>query len=738
MKYLLSLMLTLSTLFSFSQHHILNGASVSSTGEILFGTADVPIVSSDKNAPFVVYLDFDGYFVDSASSWFVTAGKKEKFFAGSRMDSRQMRYAYNMVAEDFKPFNVNVTTDKAEFDKAAFDKRVHVVVTPDNFMSGWGGVAWIGLLWTGNHNVCWVFESALGSWGKYVGDAASHEAGHVIGLNHQGVYDTTNCSRLYTYNWGEQDEYLSWAPIMGTSYNASLGTWDMGQYTDYCPHTKQDDIAKINKIISTREDDFTSTKNLETYYDTSYYLREAQFGVIETSTDVDVFAFTVNKETRLWIDLTADSENGSDISLQTGNIDIKVTLRTPDGTTIVYAPPTLEDVHIDTVVAAGTYTIAVEGDGNKFMRKYSSLGGYRVGFFGVHTQTNVAPIVNAGADAHYDFTPDKQHREFTFQLVGTASDADNNIDITSWEQINGNGVIELTGYPDNTAEATVRQGGKYTFHFYAIDKAGAKSFDTVEVTITRAPFLDVELGQSIELCEGTILSAGFPNEFPFQFKWSTGDTTNSIVINQGGEYWVKVDSAGVSNADTVYVEVKRTPVVRFFGDTEICRNSNTTIGATEAVDDYNYRWNNGSTAPTRTVTAAGKYTLVVTSRESECSIKHDFNVTYKNPLQRLSFNGVNEVIRTDNSVCVDNPIDLASAPSNAPALYSNIIYNNVTLTVHEEDYFYQVVGVTGQVFAKGKLVSGKNTFSVLHLQPGVYIIKVVKGNKVTVHKIFKK
>lgn len=707
---------------------------------------DIPKFNSYPGAPFVIFLDFDGYFIDSASTWFYTAGSRERYITGATLSPEQLRWAYTMVAEDYRPFKVNVTTDSNVFNAAPFDKRVQVVITDDAFMGGWGGYAWIGLLSTGMHNVCWVFDSNLGHSGKYVGDAASHEAGHVIGLNHQSVYDTTTCQRTYAYNSGEWDEYTSWGPIMGTSYYVSLGTWDIGEYIDWCPNSKQDDITLLTKVLQFRDDDYGNTTLLATdlnlRYDTVYYT-DAVVGIIEKSDDIDAFKFDVDREAHIKLDITQASEYGKSEFYpvdMTGNLDIRVDLLTPDGQNITYNPAQLEDVNIDTVLQPGTYYISVQGDGNKFMRKYSSLGSYRLDITGERVFKNAAPIVDAGADANFEYTPTRQLKTFDFSIDGHAFDADNNLWYSAWEQISGNEVtwLDYGNDEDNyhrVAKVRVNTPGEYQFVYSAVDGEGAWGYDTVIITVSRTPYIDVDLGADKVFCGNGTISCGFPNEFPYQIIWSTGDTSSSINISHSGAYWVTVDSAGTRNSDTVIVTLRQNPIVVFYGDELICKGYSTLLGAanvTSATDTYS--WQDGSTTSSKRVSAAGKYTLTVSN--AHCSVSHNFIVKYKKPLPQLSYDNLNKLPKGDD-YCFQNVVAPNDILTGGPKINSSIINSNIAITSPSGGYYYQVLGITGQVFYKGSLIEGQNTFSVTNLMPGLYVVKFTKGNQTFTYKFFK-
>ncbi len=69
-----------------------------------------------------------------------------------------------------------------------------------------------------------MFYDALGAGNeKYVAEAISHEAGHNMGLLHDG----TSSTGYYT---GQGSGATGWAPIMGVGYYSRWSQWSKGEY----------------------------------------------------------------------------------------------------------------------------------------------------------------------------------------------------------------------------------------------------------------------------------------------------------------------------------------------------------------------------------------------------------------------------------------------------------------------------------------------------------------------------
>ncbi len=199
----------------------------------------VPEISTRPGAKAVVYLDFDGEQV-SDNSW---NGGKLINAAASGLTPQEIRQVVARVAEDFAPFNINVTTHRANYNNAPVRQRMRVIVTPtDTANPGSGGVSYVNSWSKAGYSFsetipAWVFNTMV----KSVAEAVSHEVGHTLGLNHDG----TRFASYYSGHGGTLANPTSWAPIMGKSYDRSLTQWSRGEYAS--ADNTEDDLAIIGK-----------------------------------------------------------------------------------------------------------------------------------------------------------------------------------------------------------------------------------------------------------------------------------------------------------------------------------------------------------------------------------------------------------------------------------------------------------------------------------------------------------
>lgn len=335
------------------------------------GKAQVPALNSYPSASAVIFLDFDGHTVDG-TSWNYNG---PIVCGASGLTNDQIIEIFNRVAEDYRPFNINITTDSTKFLAAPVGKRMRVILTVSSSWYGSaGGVAFVGSFTWGDDSPCFVFSALLNYNTKYVAEAASHEAGHTLGMYHQAAYDV-NCVKTSDYYSGVGSGEIGWAPIMGVGYYRNFTLWNNGPNSYGCANY-QNDLAIITSTANGfgyRTDDHGGTFAAATQ---STFTSD-QFtvsGVIEQNTDQDIIKFIIPENGQFQLDAipynVGTGNSGSDLDLQ---------LTLYDGTQTalnIYNPGTLLSSVIDTTLNSGTYYLKVEGKGNLYAPAYASLGSY--------------------------------------------------------------------------------------------------------------------------------------------------------------------------------------------------------------------------------------------------------------------------------------------------------------------------------------------------------------------------
>src|SRR5436190_1350609 len=194
----------------------------------------VPAFSSLPGANHTIYLDFDGHVTQNTAwnkNWsnpkitspaYDIDGNANSF---SSTELANIESAWKRVAEDYIPFQVNVTTVDPGVEAlrryGAGDTKwgVRVVITSDTEGTGAGGIGYVGSFTWSSDTPVFVYTKGE----KSIAEAASHEAGHSLGLAHDG----TNRDEYYA---GHGSGDASWAPLMGVGYYKNVTTWSRGEY----------------------------------------------------------------------------------------------------------------------------------------------------------------------------------------------------------------------------------------------------------------------------------------------------------------------------------------------------------------------------------------------------------------------------------------------------------------------------------------------------------------------------
>lgn len=348
--------------------------------------AEAPVVlNSLPDANGVIYLDFDGETV-SGTQWNSSFTNGGDIVAGAAgFSNAQVEEVWKGVAEDYRPFNVNVTTDRAVFDAAPTNRRAMLIFTPDNEWYGAaGGVAYVDVFGSSTFDAPgWVFTDQIGDDAANSAEAASHEAGHMLGLRHDG-----------TSSAGYYEGHGDWAPIMGLGYYKPVTHWSRGEYPD--ANNFEDDLAIIsnsrNGLGYRTDDHFGLPGGATALIETAPDVLEGG-GVIERGSDVDVFSFQTS---------------GGGVSVTVGNagydpnLDVRLRLLGSGGSEIAVSDTDSSlDASLTATVASGSYHVEVSGTGAGDLvtgyGDYGSLGDYAVSVIAPQTFDLAAEIVSPAA-----------------------------------------------------------------------------------------------------------------------------------------------------------------------------------------------------------------------------------------------------------------------------------------------------------------------------------------------------
>ena len=354
------------------------------------GTQDAFMLSSLPGADKTLYLDFFGqtltdslWNTTSHTTSFVVApytiDKNTKNF--SKIERDAIRQIWQRVAEDYAPFNINVTTKFPGWDALNRTNEndtqygTYALITSTESKLAWDNCPCGGLNVSadfdsiGTHEPSLVFSGGyMAVMLDYIENTISHETGHGFGLPHEGF----NGAEYY-------QELGAWAPLMGAATNP-VTQWSDGTYAG---HTTDpvDEIA----IIGAKTGFVADETNIDASTATPMNLAKVSFGLINNRTDTDWFSVKVAKTSNVTFAVAPLLKEGM-------NLDVTFSIVNAKGKTIATVNRALRVDSAETVLgngetwkgvlAAGTYYIVVDGIGSKTLTvsysDYGSVGRYSV------------------------------------------------------------------------------------------------------------------------------------------------------------------------------------------------------------------------------------------------------------------------------------------------------------------------------------------------------------------------
>lgn len=348
----------------------------------------VPNLDSLPSASAVLYLDFDGEKVtDPGWNNGLTIDAHPAIVGTTYITAAQITDVFERVAEDFRPYNVAITTIRSRYDNAAVGHRMRIIVTNYYSYYYWAGSGSSGIAIVGSfHNAgkngftttvpCWAAVNDNYSTADISG-IISHELGHTLGLSHDSLFDSTDTTLVEEYYPG----HGSWAPIMGTMYYHSISQWSKCEFAHGWNHDdsghkfREDDLAIIGNATNgfgLRPDDASDAPDNFVLPNTGSF---NQAGIISSASDTDVYTFSTSggPTTITVIHAMVDPD-----------LDVKLVLTDSTGTILQTELPTPAlDATIKRTLAAGEYHIFVSGsgDGNPLdtgYSSYASIGAYTI------------------------------------------------------------------------------------------------------------------------------------------------------------------------------------------------------------------------------------------------------------------------------------------------------------------------------------------------------------------------
>ena len=569
----------------------------------------------------VIYLDFDGH-VTSGTAWNTnyTSGQPinsapfsidadPNTFTTQEKDAIQ--YIWQRVAEDYAPFDVDVTTqdpgDAAIFRSASSDLvyGTRAVISPTNFTgSSIGGIAYVGVFnATGtSYKPAFVMTSGLGNSEKNIAEATSHEVGHNLNLSHDGKTNADGTTTGYYSGHGD------WAPIMGVGYYKPVSQWSKGEYAG--ANQLQDDVAVMQTYgIPLIADDHGNTNAAATVLSGANISTN---GLITTRSDVDVFQFSTGAGT-VTINLNP-AERGA-------NLDIQAQITDAQGNVVATANPLGLPASFNQTLSAGVYYLKIDGVGAGDLTTgysdYASIGQYKI--TGTLAASNAQPPVAAvSANPTSGTTP----LTVSFSS-GNSSDPDGTIVSYSWNFGDG------TNSTDPNPVHVYNTAGTFTAVLTVTDNSGLTGSNSVIITASSQPTANqspVAVAGADKTSGNAPLTVNFssqgssdPDGTITGYSWNFGDGTSSNLANPSHTYnsagtftatLTVTDNGGATSSSSVVITVGQAPnaaiYVKSISMSLVTSGRSTSARAVITVYD-------GNGAPRPNVTVTGNWSGLTSS-----------------------------------------------------------------------------------------------------------------------------
>lgn len=344
------------------------------------GSKALPELESLPGAEGVIYIDFDGENVTGGAWGTVNA-------AATNFNDADIEKVWYIMAEDFSPYQINVTTIRSVYDNANINSR-QMVIFNETFPFR-GGVASFNTYNNGDNDPCWVNTTGIINSVWLAANVGSHEAGHTLGLSHDG----SSASGPYWNGHG------TFNVIMG-GCNRDIAQWSIGEYQN--SDNVEDDIDIIDRNnspfkIDDHGNNTGGSSELLFNQNTGEVTEQVNFGIITTRDDKDYFRMElIDGELEL-------NFRPADKYTQSPNLDIQVRLLDASENEIfVSNPDDNMGASIKQTVSAGIYYIEIDGVGfgnpsTNGYSDYASLGQYFIS--GKVPFNNIsAPIASFSSD----------------------------------------------------------------------------------------------------------------------------------------------------------------------------------------------------------------------------------------------------------------------------------------------------------------------------------------------------
>jgi len=260
-----------------------------------------------------------------------------------------------------------------------------------------------------------------------------------------------------------------------------------------------------------------------------------------------------------------------------------------------------------------------------------------------------------------------------------------------------------------TQSINVNTSGDYSVTVTDINGCSATSPITV-VTVNPMPIATITPDGPTEFCQGdsVILTSSLGDSY----LWSNGQTTQSIVVTNSGNYSVTVTNSFNCSATSAITVVTVYPLpiatITTDGPTSFCQGGSVILTSSPAVS---YLWSNGAITQSITVSISGNYSVTVTDLNG-CSATSPITVVTVYPLPIVSITASGPL-----EFCEGESVMLTSSPGES-YLWSNGAITQSILVTMSGNYTVTTTDING--------CSGTSPITIVTVYP-LPIVSITAG-----------
>lgn len=283
----------------------------------------------------------------------------------------------------------------------------------------------------------------------------------------------------------------------------------------------------------------------------------------------------------------------------------------------------------------------------------------------------------------------------------------------------GSNIFWSTG--ESQQSIVVAQKGFYTVSQFNYLNCFSSS-DGITVDILPAPQVNIVADGATTFCLGK--SVNLSSNLSGGNTWSTGDTKQSINVNQSGEYFVtaKNEFGCENNSQKINIQVNplpQKPIISADGPTVFCDEKSVNL-----ISSVSNRvvWNTGENSPSLNVSKTGEF-FITSTNEFGCQTTSDLFPVKVNPLPpkpTITPNG-------PTTFCDGESVTL-SATENQAYLWSND-RNTKDLTINSSGYFSVKVIDQNSCVSKSsdetQIIVKPSPLGISILQPGTFTLEAI-------------